>query len=101
MRISIKTFGPLSRASLLLMLSLVHPSIVRAAGVAWLDDVVQDVVREARAGGRAAAHEGEAAVRGTGRLFGARRMRALRSSLDAPTTLAAPVGWERRRPRHS
>jgi hypothetical protein len=43
-----------------------------AGKVAWLDEVVQEVVREARAGGRAAARDGVAAsagARGAGRLF--------------------------------
>lgn len=46
------------------------PSAARAGKVSWLDEVIQEVVLEAKAGGRAALREGEGAgARGAGRLF--------------------------------
>jgi len=54
-------------------LSLSWAAPARAAGkLAWLDDVVREVVREAEAGGKAAVRGGDGAataVRGSGRLF--------------------------------
>jgi len=57
-------------------LGLAAPAPASAGKLAWLDEVVQEVVREAGAGGRAAAKGARvggdgasAALRGTGRLF--------------------------------
>jgi hypothetical protein len=57
-------------------LALLAPGSARAGKLAWLDEVVQEVVREAEAGGKAAArglgHGGDGAttvLRSTGRLF--------------------------------
>ena len=45
------------------------PGLASAGKVAWLDEVVQEVLVEARAGGKSAGAEGRAAARGAGRLF--------------------------------
>jgi hypothetical protein len=53
-------------------LALALPSPARAGKLAWLDEVVQEVVREAEAGGKAVVRGGDGAstaLRGTGRLF--------------------------------
>ena len=57
---------------LLAMLVLASPQTARAGQLAWLDEVVQQVVREAGAGGRAAVRGGDATgttARAAGRLF--------------------------------
>jgi hypothetical protein len=51
---------------------LAMPSIVEAGKLSWLDEVVQEVVREAKVGGRGAVRGGDAASTGAhaaGRLF--------------------------------
>lgn len=53
-------------------LMLAWPVQARAGKLSWLDEVVQEVVREAEAGGKAVARGGDGAtatLRGTGRLF--------------------------------
>jgi hypothetical protein len=55
-----------------LALALIAPSVAMAGKVAWLDEVVQEVVREAKAGGRAAARGSDATTataHAAGRLF--------------------------------
>jgi hypothetical protein len=55
-----------------LMVALGLPIPARAGKLAWLDEVVQEVVKEAEASGKALARGGEeasVAARGTGRLF--------------------------------
>ncbi|WZO98349.1 hypothetical protein EP7_005410 [Isosphaeraceae bacterium EP7] len=55
-----------------LLISLVPIGTAQAGKVGWLDDVVQEVVREAKAGGRVAARGGDGATASTkaaGRLF--------------------------------
>jgi hypothetical protein len=55
-----------------LVLGLAVPSSASAGQLAWLDEVVQQVVREASAGGRAAVRGGDASAttaRAAGRLF--------------------------------
>ena len=48
----------------------VLPASARAGSLSWLDEMVQDVVRDAKAGGRAVVREGEGAGgRAAGRLF--------------------------------
>jgi hypothetical protein len=60
---------PMGRAAILTA-ALLLPASARAGSLAWLDDVVQEVVRDAKAGGRAALREGEGAGgRAAGRLF--------------------------------
>jgi hypothetical protein len=60
---------PLLAAALAALTTLAIPSLARADGkVAWLDEVVQEVLIEARAGGKAAA-QGEGMARASGRLF--------------------------------
>lgn len=56
----------------LLGLALAAPMSAQAGKLAWLDEVVQEVIREAEAGGKAVVHGGDGAstaIRGTGRLF--------------------------------
>jgi hypothetical protein len=50
-------------------LALVVPFSAFAGKVSWLDEVVQEVIVEARAGGKAVAHGEGAAARTAGRLF--------------------------------
>lgn len=58
------------RAGAVALALLVVPATVRAGSVSWLDEVVQEVVRDAKAGGRAALREGEdVGGRAAGRLF--------------------------------
>ena len=62
----------LAQASLALALAfaLVAPRLADAGKVAWLDEVVQEVLVEARAGGRAVGGDGAATIsRSAGRLF--------------------------------
>src|SRR3712207_2939435 len=55
--------APISMALGLLALGLLAwPSPARAGKLSWMDEIVQQVVRDARA-------EGKTAARGTGRLF--------------------------------
>ena len=56
-------------AALALAFALVAPWSAMAGKVSWLDEVVQEVLVEARAGGKAAAGEGATATRTAGRLF--------------------------------
>lgn len=59
-----------TRLSLLgLLAALALPIPAMAGKLSWLDEVVQEVVREARAGGRTAAEVESAGARSTGRLF--------------------------------
>ncbi|MDR3632748.1 MAG: hypothetical protein P4L84_02870 [Isosphaeraceae bacterium] len=52
------------------VVALILPAWARAGSLSWLDEVVQEVVRDAKAGGRAAVREGEGAGgRAAGRLF--------------------------------
>ena len=55
--------------ALALALALVAPRPATAGKVSWLDEVVQEVIVEARAGGKAVAHGEGAAARSAGRLF--------------------------------
>ena len=56
--------------ALALAFALVAPRLVNAGKVAWLDEVVQEVLVEARAGGKAAAGDGASTLsRSAGRLF--------------------------------
>jgi hypothetical protein len=55
--------------ALALALGLLVPGWSFAGKVSWLDDVVQEVIIEARAGGKAGLGEGSAATRSAGRLF--------------------------------
>ena len=70
-----KLLGPLPMASLLaaMAMALALPAPARAGKLSWLDEVVREVVRDAKSGGRAAARESDeaaaAAVRGGARLF--------------------------------
>jgi len=60
------------RLAVLVGLALALPASARAGKLSWLDEVVQEVVREAEAGGKAVARGGDGAtatLRGTGRLF--------------------------------
>ncbi|WP_435008940.1 hypothetical protein P12x_000193 [Tundrisphaera lichenicola] len=52
-----------------LFIALTAPWPAMAGKLSWLDDVVQEVIVEARAGGKAAAHGEGAALKSTGRLF--------------------------------
>jgi hypothetical protein len=56
-----------------LVTALGLPAPARAGQLSWLDEVVQEIVKEAEAGGKALAREGgeeaRVAARGTGRLF--------------------------------
>ena len=52
-----------------LIVVLLAPWPAMAGKVSWLDEIVQEVIVEARAGGKAAAHGEGAAVRSAGRLF--------------------------------
>ncbi len=52
-----------------LALALIVPNPASAGKVAWLDEVVQEVLIEARAGGKAVGSEGATATRTAGRLF--------------------------------
>src|SRR4051812_19760014 len=52
---------------LLALLALPLPAL--GGQLAWLDDVVQEVVHEARAGGRAAVRNGDTTAHAAGRLF--------------------------------
>jgi hypothetical protein len=53
----------------LLALLAFLPIPARAGQLAWLDEVVQEVVREARAGGRAAVRNSDTTAHAAGRLF--------------------------------
>ena len=71
-----RTHSPWRRPGVLvalaLTLGLILSSPARAGKLSWLDDVVQEVVREAQAGGKAAIRGGDGAsttLRATGRLF--------------------------------
>ena len=55
--------------ALALSLALVAPLTSMAGKVSWLDEVVQEVLIEARAGGKSAIGEGASASRTAGRLF--------------------------------
>ncbi len=55
--------------ALALAFGLVVPGWAFAGKVSWLDDVVQEVILEARAGGKAGLGEGTSATRSAGRLF--------------------------------
>ncbi len=62
--------GAFWRVGAVILLLLMAPTLSFAGSVAWLDDVVQEVVRNARSGGRTALREGEAAGgHAVGRLF--------------------------------
>ena len=68
------SIGPL----LLAVLVLALPPTARAGQLAWLDEVVQQVVREAKVGGRAAVRGGDATAttaHAAGRLIRARGRR--------------------------
>jgi hypothetical protein len=52
-----------------LALALAAPCLAFAGKVSWLDEVVQEVIVEARAGGKTAAHAEGTAARTAGRLF--------------------------------
>lgn len=56
-------------SGLLAVLALSLPSSARAGKLSWLDEVVQQVVTEARVGGRAAVRNGDTATHAAGRLF--------------------------------
>ncbi len=60
-----------SPLTLALAVAVVGPGSAQAGAgkVAWLDDVVQEVIVEARAGGKAGLGEGSTATRTAGRLF--------------------------------
>jgi hypothetical protein len=60
---------PATSFALTLALGLVVPGWAFAGKVSWLDDVVQEVIVEARAGGKAGLTEGSTATRTAGRLF--------------------------------
>ena len=49
--------------------ALSAPGVARARSLSWLDDVVQQVVQDARAGGRTVAHGADEAAQAGGRLF--------------------------------
>jgi hypothetical protein len=56
----------------LVLVFLSHPSVVWAGKLSWLDDVVQEVIIEAKAGGKGLVRGGDGAraeIRGAGRLF--------------------------------
>src|SRR3954447_448774 len=71
--------GPLARgrkpgevtllAGLALALALATSGTAWAGKLSWMDEVVQEVVREARAGGRAAVRNGDTTAHAAGRLF--------------------------------
>jgi len=56
-------------AALLVALAAASPAPALAGKVSWLDEVVQEVIIEARAGGKAVAHAEGAGVRAGSRLF--------------------------------
>ena len=89
-----------SSIALALASSLAVPVLSEAGKVSWLDEVVQEVLIEARAGGKSAIGEGGAtASRTAGRLFAreadeglealARRSDALARSALSPQILVA------------
>jgi len=53
----------------LLALAVLAPSSAFASKLSWLDEVVQEVIVEAKAGGKVAAHGDASALRKAGRLF--------------------------------
>ena len=56
----------------LIFILLAQPGVVHAGKLSWLDDLVQEVILEAKAGGKAAVRGGDGArteIRGVGRLF--------------------------------
>jgi hypothetical protein len=56
----------------LVLVLLGHPGVVWAGKLSWLDDLVQDVIIEAKASGKGLVHGGDGAraeIRGAGRLF--------------------------------
>jgi hypothetical protein len=67
--------APAARAAggiVLALLMLLQPGVVRAGKLSWLDDVVQEVLIEAKAGGKQLVRGGDGArteIRGAGRLF--------------------------------
>ena len=67
---------------------LIAPGIAQAGKLSWLDDVVQDVIVEAKAGGKRLVRGGDGAsteLRGAGRLF-------LRGQADeGPRATGAPI----------
>jgi hypothetical protein len=68
----IRIVGPRWIASAALVAILVMPGTARAGKLAWLDDVVKEVVREAEAGGKVAARGADEAIqagKSGGRLF--------------------------------
>lgn len=67
-RLGMPAIRPVS-IGLLLLAALAWPVPARAGKLSWLDEVVQEVVQEARAGSRAAAHGEGTAARAAGRLF--------------------------------
>ena len=57
---------------MLILYMLLQPAVVHAGKLSWLDDVVQEVIIEAKAGGKGLVRGGDAAraeIRGAGRLF--------------------------------
>ena len=64
--------GRLAGLLALAFVILGHPSVVWAGKLSWLDDVVQEVIIEAKAGGKGLVRGGDGAraeIRGAGRLF--------------------------------
>jgi hypothetical protein len=64
-----RTRLPIVLAGGLLLASLALPTPALAGKLSWMDEVVQQAVREARTEGRAAARLEETTARGAGRLF--------------------------------
>jgi hypothetical protein len=61
-----------ARLIAILMLVLVVPSVANAGKLSWLDDLVQEVILEAKAGGKSVVRGSDGArteIRGVGRLF--------------------------------
>jgi hypothetical protein len=71
-----------------LILALATPWSAFAGKVSWLDEVVQEVIVEARAGGKAAAHGEGTAVRSAGRLFAREADEGLETLARRSDTLA-------------
>jgi hypothetical protein len=59
----------LAALGLLALVAASLPSPARAGRLSWLDEVVQEVVREAKVGGRAAVRNGDTTAHAAGRLF--------------------------------
>ena len=80
-----------------------QPGVVHAGKLSWLDDLVQEVILEAKAGGKGLVRGGDGArteIRGAGRLFVTTRpTRPSSSSSGAPTSWPGPAGESSSPPR--